>query len=776
MATLQQQIADLRRRLQNLPADARAAEITPLEADARNLLAATKNTAYEDEARTLFAEIAKRSAKPVSDANPQRSILRRARIRMEMAAGDDDFDEAIDILAEAIEQDPTNTEALALLRQAAGRSEQHAARVRDLLKRYNLSLDLPQVPSGSLVTTPSTPDQAESTTEIIVPPTAPLATPTSTSSATPGSVEALLTELAQAYYAGDYQRTLDIANRVLAQQPDNAAALDYRQKSEDNLVRGVVPDHRIPFDARVAYNRANSLVRAGNYEEAERLYREARDIAERAGISSWKDAEQALLEIQDLALARELLADGDRLLAGDDWTNAIRKYEGALRVVPSDPVSQERIDLVKRVQEQFDKASVQMNMMSGSLTERVTNLQNVLNTLAMLRQTLPGSAKLQSMVQEGEKRLHAIKGQLLEQGKGVFARVDGVTVLDEKARLIAEAVKLLEGAAAIDPGDTETSAVLQNARQVEAQTSEARQIIERASALIAQNFDNELAQARTMLAGLRNFAQDPRYRMIVADLMSRHMERIEAAIDARDVPTAERWLALAKDEPFRLLGRRSELLQLEEEIRNIQRGRTMRTGTLLGVLGIIVLGIAFLTRGTWGPPLNLLLNPPTATATNTATDTPVPTFTPSITPTPTDTATPTDTFTPTFTFTPSHTPTDTFTPTFTLTPSLTPTFTDTPTITPTPTYTLTPSITPTPEILCVIVVTFNSTYVRETPASNGSPITTVRFQDRLDVLRITVGSDGRVWYFVTFKRGEGTVQGYVLSTTVEPLTQCPGVG
>src|SRR5262249_39782860 len=135
-----------------------------------------------------------------------------------------------------------------------------------------------------------------------------------------------LSEVSQAYYAGDYQKTIDLANRILAAQPDNAAALDYRQKSEDNLLRGVVPDHRIPFDARVAYNRANSLVRAGNYEEAERLYREARDLAERSGITSWKDAEQALLDIQDLALARELLADGDRLLASDDWQGALRKY------------------------------------------------------------------------------------------------------------------------------------------------------------------------------------------------------------------------------------------------------------------------------------------------------------------------------------------------------------------------------------------------------------------------------------------------------------------
>ena len=125
-------------------------------------------------------------------------------------------------------------------------------------------------------------------------------------------IDQALSQLTEAYYSGDYQHTIDIANRILSQQPGNPTALEYRQKSEDNLIRGIVPDHRIPFDARVAYNRANSLVRAGSYDEAETLYREARDTAERDGILSWKDVEQALLDIQDLALARELLNDGDR--------------------------------------------------------------------------------------------------------------------------------------------------------------------------------------------------------------------------------------------------------------------------------------------------------------------------------------------------------------------------------------------------------------------------------------------------------------------------------
>ena len=597
MATLQDQLADLRRRIQALPADARAAEIMPLEAEARTLLTATKNTPYEETAKALFAELARRSAPPTPEVASLRSALRRARIRMEMAGGDEDYDEAIDILAKVLEQDATNSDALALLQQAAARGPQHAMKVRDLLSRYGLSL--PSAPAAAPqpaptaaplpAPIPATPDED---TEVPPSKTSAVSAPRPN-----GNVEALMTELTQAYYAGDYQRTIELANRVLSLQPENAAALDYRQKAEDNLIRGIVPDHRIPFDARVAFNRANSLVRAGNYEEAGRLYREARDIAERAGIVSWKDAEQALLDIQDLALARELLAEGDRLLASDEWQEALRKYEGAQRVVPSDPVAQERIDLVKRVQEQYDKASVQLNMMSGSLTDRVNNLQRLLETLAKLRQILPGSARLQRMADEATARIQTVKAQLVDQGRAALARVEASTVLDERMRLITDAVRALETANAIDPGDSELNTLLQSARQQETQISEARQVIERASALIAQNFDAELSQARSMLATLRHHAQDPRYRNVVSELLARHIERIEASLDRGDAQSAERWLSLAKEDPFRILGRRSELLQLEEEIRNIRRGGALRTAAFGGAALIVLIFIGFLTRG-----------------------------------------------------------------------------------------------------------------------------------------------------------------------------------
>lgn len=829
MDDLRQALDELQEAVERLPSSATAAEIAPLEDQARALLAESKNTLYEDEARQLFNELARMSSPAnISADDPElRSILRRARIRIDIATDDHDYDEAIDILARALELNPDSEEAQELLIQAARRSPQHEMQVQGLFDRYGIDLALsepdeePEEESILPVAVSEEPVQ-------VVPeqPAQPVASP---------QTQNLMSQLTQAYYAGDYSQAVDLANRVLAVDPSNVQAEDYRAKAEDNLVRGVVPDHRIPFDARVAYNRANSLVRAGNYDEAQRLYREARDIADRAGISTWKDVEQALLEIEDLALARELLQEGDRHLQADDWAAAQSKYEGSLRVVPNDPETEERLRLVKQVRQQYDQAVAQLGAISGSLTDRARGLTGLLNQLAQIRQILPASERLRELVHEVNSRLQGLKAQLMSQGESAMLRVESMQGIDEKLRLANEAQDLLELAVDIDPSDPKALQALQQAQQIGADLGGGRQIMDRAAALIAQNTDSELSQARQMLAGLRQQAQDPRYRLLVSDLLNRHLERVEDAIERGDVSTAERWLDLTKEDPFRILGRRTEVLRFEEDLRSMKRGRSIRTGMMGAlIMGIIVVGLLLL-RDVWEPAL---FPPPTDTPTPTIT------FTPS--------ATPTITLTPTGTDTPTATPTDTevpvnqtataaviqtqiagtqaifldltatvaqrnqdFTATvraqddeatvsaqetairstsiartqevqstlnrantltaqaFTATPS------ETMTLTPTLTYTpsLTPSRTP-PIVQCRILNNSGSRInVRSEPSANATGITQLGQNDAADVLEVRRGTTNatQVWYRIRYNVGNIEIQGWILSNLVSEISECPTV-
>lgn len=632
MSDLQTALHHLRQAIEALPDNPTLDQISPLENQARDLLAQSKNTPYENEAREIFTHLARLSAPAQpstinAESAQVRKLVRQARIRIEIAGDNQDYDAAIDILGQALELAPENTEIHDLLVQAAKRSSQHQLKVYGLAARYNLNLPLGQNTGQASPVAVSTPPASNMSAP--AKPVEPIGTMSES--------ETLLSEIASAYYAGDYNRTIDLANRLLVREPNNAQAAEYRQKSSDNIMRGVVPDHRIPFDARVAYNRANSLVRAGNYDEAQRLYREARDIAERAGIQSWKDVEQALLEIQDLALAREYLMDGDRLLMADDWSGARSKYEGSLRIVPNDPEVEERLVLVRKVQEQYEQASVQLSMLSGTLPEQADSLKRLFNTLSATRQILPGSERLQQTVYEVKTRMQQIKSQLIAQGENALNRLNSTSNAAERSKLAEQGVGYLQLAVDLDPSDTRALDLLQEASRTHGDLVSSLQTLDQAAAFIARNSESDLLQARQILVSLQGQAQDPRYRTLVDDLMTRYMDRMAEALDRKDRKMAERWLAVLKDEPFRILGRRTELLRLEDELRGQKQGRVAMFG-VVGAIGIVFfMGALFLSRDAWYD--SVFPPEPTATITLTASNTPPPSDTPTATGTPTVTST-----------------------------------------------------------------------------------------------------------------------------------------
>ena len=801
---------DLQRRIDDLRAKLQAAEdaeaISALESEARELLSDAKNTEHEAAAQVLFAELAQMTNPTTPSSAAVRGLVRRARIRIEIAGDGDDIDEAIDILSEALQQSPTDADVIQLLQQAAAHNQQAAKRVSDMFARYGVNATVAPPPTTSQEDPTPAPPPDELYEDSPPPPRYPTSSgypapeqsprPQGDSRRVPGQgslyggndVDELMTQITEAYYAGDYQQTIDVANRILTLQPGNPTALDYRQKSEDNLIRGIVPDHRIPFDARVAYNRANSLVRAGSYDEAAGLYRDARDLAERDGILSWKDVEQALLDIQDLALAREMLNEGDRLMATDNWSDALRQYEGALRVVPNDPQAEERVEMVRRVQNDSDQVSLQLNMLSGSVQEQVTQLQNIRTNLARARQLLPNSSRLEQLQRETEQKLSGLRTQLRDQAQGALDRLRNAVSLEERLQLTNDALKAMELAVELDPGDTETSDLLLEARSASGEMTRAKQVIERASSLIAQNFDSELSQARTMLAGLTEYAQDERYRTVVNDLHSRYMERAELALEDGNLRDAQTWMDAVRDEPFRILGRRSEMHRMENEIR---RGRNRGRIIIFSIIIIILIMLAvagFATQSIWAPVLFPTQTPtstmtPTASDTPTPSDTPTATQSPTITTTPTATATATWTLTPTWTWTPSPTITPSWTPTASLTPTHTNTPTPTPTITltftttPSPTITPIPSVTPTPPNLCrVLVLGPNTINLRSRATTGGSLLARINPGTTMDVLeqRRQEGLlEGPIWYRVRVQLDDSQTIGWIRQDLVSQLTECP---
>ncbi|MEO1162210.1 MAG: SH3 domain-containing protein [Chloroflexota bacterium] len=794
MPNLDERIANLRQRILDGSDD-----IETLERDARELLSEAKNTEHEADAQALFAELAQRS-RPPADPNPQlRGLIRRARIRIEMAGDDDDIDEAIDILTDAVASAPDNQDVIALLQQAATKTPHSAQRVRDLFNRYGVSADVtgePETPSTGTDTRaapPTQPSRPLNNEASGAPPPPRMNAPSRPSTtqetsnvndaAAYAETDDLLSELTEAYYAGNYQLTVDVANRILSRMPDNQTAVEYRQKAEDNLIRGVVPDHRIPFEARVSYNRANSLVRAGNYDEASKLYREAREMAERDGILSWQDVEQALLDIQDLALARELMNEGDRLMAADNWSEAIRKYEGALRVVPNDPQVEERLSKVQKVQQDADSSAADLSMLGGTLQEQTDQLQRIKTKLARVRQVMPTSQRLADMQREVDNNLEGVKRQLLDRATTTLDRASKATSLSERLSALQEGVKLAEFANELDPNDSDVSAMLMQAQTQFSDLERSRQTIERASKLVAQNYEPELIQARNMLADLSDNAQDDRYRQTVAELFTRHMEQAEILLQEGRIDEAMPWIDAMREDPFRILGRRTEIYRLESVVRARRNRNRAIGGAGITIVILILLGMLWSSRNTIAA-IAFPSESPTPTTTLTPSNTPLPTasFTPSVTPTATLTWTPTWTATwtntPSPTWTPSWTPTASLTATHTTTPTHTSTPTATQTATNTPTQTNTPSVTPTPPPLCrVFAALEDGINLRQDPSVRSTRVTVLTQGTTMDVLDIIPPAPNgtRAWLFVRVPTPEGQVFGWVRDDIVIELTECGGL-
>ena len=125
-----------------------------------------------------------------------------------------------------------------MLQQAGAWSGQARQRVSDLFARHKVSASASAPGNDTDVTpaapaTPAAPDlpeEAPSYTpsfgpepgETVDEPARPAATDSSTWFGP--DIEDTLSRLTQAYYAGEYQQTVDLANRALTMQPGNPAA------------------------------------------------------------------------------------------------------------------------------------------------------------------------------------------------------------------------------------------------------------------------------------------------------------------------------------------------------------------------------------------------------------------------------------------------------------------------------------------------------------------------------------------------------------------------
>ena len=698
-----------------------------------------------------------------------RGLLRRAKIRIEFAGDDSERGDALAILVEALTLGAAMSEVAPLLTRLAKQSDALAASVAEIEARFAPTPPPSEPPSKTkMATSLGVQPDAASVDEFMT--TDP---PTSILPLSDKELQTLLAELSRAYYGGEYREAIDIANRILHHHSTQATVRDYRQKAEEGLLRGDVPDHLIPFDARVAYNRAKSLARAGNYLEAKHHFRDAQELAQQAGITRWREAEQAQLEIEDLALAREMLLSGDQRLTEDKWEAALTQYESALRVVPGDTQIEERRRHIRELQQAVTSIRDSLAASNESAADQILALERSGETLRLARKRLPGSARLEQLVAQLADRRGKLAAGLTEQAQNLLASAEGARTLPDRLSRIHEAVRYIEHARQLMPEAAEYPTAAARAREAAAAAERASGTLAEIEQLLDDGGGAALAEALHSLANLRPFTEDERYRANLRSLFAELLSMADASLAGGQMQMTRDLLEALHDEIFAPLGRAGDVARLEAGIKRRRQIRQLLSAAVTG--GIIILigaGILY-ARPSWQP---VLFPPP-------------PTETPTHTLTPTHTFTPTRTFTPTHTYTPSHTPTitptasNTPTPTNTLTPThtFTPSSTPTPTITPTPSNTPTPTLTPTPTftplpVLCRVRVREPFANLRTEPnALTRNDKAQIPGGEGLEVFALEQGvSDFPLyWLQVVWQVGSNTYSGWIRQDTLETIANCP---
>lgn len=734
--SLSTQMDELRRRARGAVT---AGEMELVLDDARAVLKQAFQTDQEDEARDLFRQLrdkkqslAVAAGLELTGAPPDRlgqlsRRVQRERLRLSGGGSLDDMELSVDGLVNALHdltpadrETPLRQEILNALGAAAGLHGQLRRKVMDALDNpedraapdvQHMLARLPQGPAtASESGAPTTADAAQDMTQ----------------------------DMARArrmIYAGDYYEAIEALTAILRMQPDHAEAGERLAQVEDNIKRGIVPDARVPYEARVAFGRAQSLERAGRIEEARLSYTLALEESRKGGplLQNWLPAVEALLRIDNSIIAREARDEADAMLRDDRWPEAAAQYEVVLQLLPDDAAARERLGQVRKL----------LNFPRVLRTPEVQKTDHVVESAQVVLEArqvvdgllprLPDSQQLAALDGEINEAARTLATALLERSQQLVAHVRFVPNVSEGKSLYTEAVDLLDKAHQLALDDPQVADQLQSVRAELKRLGQADDSLAEVRRLAGLDTFGARREARDLLINLREYDQDPDYLKLVASLQRQYLSEAEHALRQNDLRTADHRLADARQEPFGMLEASNDLLRLESDLAAARRRPWVRALAWTVGAAVLLAALAVVVR-----PLGLFKGLAAASA-----------------PQPTVLLLPTATLAPASTVTPAPSPT--------LLPTASPT--DRPTAT--QVWTPTPAYTPTAVPLYGAIK--ENTAARLSP-NGGSPWAfTLRAADPVQVLAETRDEYGNRWLKILYVRGDSTLIGWAQARDVNVL-------
>ncbi len=163
----------------------------------------------------------------------------------------------------------------------------------------------------------------------------------------PSGIQDLLADADDFYYAGEWERAIQLYKQVLKLEPENARAKDHIAKAEIKRLTGETASG-LPRAAEQYYRRARSFIAARDVVTAMNLLSAAIEAA-RAKQMKYPEAEEALNDMNALLLADEFRQKAKIAISNEKWRDAMEMYSKASTLDPTNEIIQKEADILWRL-------------------------------------------------------------------------------------------------------------------------------------------------------------------------------------------------------------------------------------------------------------------------------------------------------------------------------------------------------------------------------------------------------------------------------------------
>lgn len=512
--------------------------------------------------------------------------------------------------------------AVEILRTA---HKKHPALEQDILALVERLPDTVQ-----FLNTPAQPQQVTPSTESLA--TSPTPAPSS-QPAEHNEMEQLQAEAIDKYYRGEFTAAASLYRRILQIDPNNAHGHQYLERCEYNIQNNIIPDRRIPPQARDRYNRATSLANGRNFSQAKTACLEALNIFRSStDLSVWPDAESLMQRIEEHLDADKEAQLGKAAMEDTRWDAARQHYKNALNLDPTNPEASFMVNLVQKIGQVYTKAQKVLTR-QGNPVNLAPDLLQAREVLTQIVAEVPDNQALLSQLYEIDNRIATARSDtqkqadaLMEQAalgqgglEGQIDRIDRAIYIYSQALRIGFDEYLRDRHDAASRQWDELNLLLSNLKEVDE--------------LIRQDRPGAWQQAFATLESLKNrhpadvqITKDPYYLALVSSLQERMVNMGETALDEKDLSRAHGWFNQASMSFFNeMVGDQTHLTEAKGRLTSARRSIWIQNIAKIGGGLAVVLIVGFGLSQISFEGLLSSTPPPAPTATVIpATPTPVP--------------------------------------------------------------------------------------------------------------------------------------------------------